>query len=297
MVEQYLEQVHHPIVLDIGEDVGALIIYTQQALLGRQIDVSPQGNPAAKRVHTDVLARRFAGRPAFAAVFPSLPQGDYFTWSDPAATFTITGGQVAELDWRSLAVYVPLLSSRENQSASPRQPASSALARLLPPRYLNGTPVSSAPMGSAPMRYTSTGEVAWDEMWSGFCDLALAGGPPHRESLLEPVPPDEVQADLPAYARVIAELTRGLYLVTGLPIVSSQKLGWIGLRCTDEEMALWLLRAIIVENVCVRREGSVLFLPVGPAFRTEYEVKNIITVVAKTSHYWTEHLSPYSEIR
>jgi sirohydrochlorin cobaltochelatase len=51
-----------------------------------------------------------------------------------------------------------------------------------------------------------------------------------------------------------------------------------------------MLRAIVVENVCVRREGSVLFLPAGPAFRMEKEIKNVITVVAKTHHYWTEHL-------
>jgi sirohydrochlorin cobaltochelatase len=50
------------------------------------------------------------------------------------------------------------------------------------------------------------------------------------------------------------------------------------------------MRAIVVENVCVRRERSVLFLPAGPAFRLEKEIKNVITVVAKTYHYWTEHL-------
>ena len=63
------------------------------------------------------------------------------------------------------------------------------------------------------------------------------------------------------------------------------------LQCADEEMALWLLRAIVVENVCVRREQSVLFLPAGPDFRLEQEIKNVITVVAKTHHYWTEHVS------
>jgi sirohydrochlorin cobaltochelatase len=55
-------------------------------------------------------------------------------------------------------------------------------------------------------------------------------------------------------------------------------------------MALWLLRAIVVENVSVRREGTVLFLPAGPAFRLNQEIKNVITVAAKTYHYWAEHL-------
>src|SRR6266568_252808 len=45
----------------------------------------------------------------------------------------------------------------------------------LPPRYRNGKVVSAAPMGTAPMRYTKEGLVAWDEIWTDFCDLALAG--------------------------------------------------------------------------------------------------------------------------
>ena len=55
-------------------------------------------------------------------------------------------------------------------------------------------------------------------------------------------------------------------------------------------MALWILRAIVVENVCVRREGNVVYLPAGPAFCLDKEIKNVITVVAKTHHYWTEHI-------
>ncbi len=51
----------------------------------------------------------------------------------------------------------------------------------------------------------------------------------------------------------------------------------------------WLLHAITVENVAVRREGNVLFLPAGPAFVLDKEIKNMVTVVAKTHHYWTEH--------
>ncbi len=107
---------------------------------------------------------------------------------------------------------------------------------------------------------------------------------------MEPVAPEKIKADWEAYERVVTEIERGLRLVTGLPTVRSESLGWVGLRCADEEMALWLLRAIVVENVCVRREGTVLFLPAGPAFRLEQEIKNVITVVAKTHHYWTEHI-------
>ncbi len=144
-------------------------------------------------------------------------------------------------------------------------------------------------MGSAPMRYNEDGEIAWDEMWTGFCDLALAGGPSHRSTLLEPVTPQEALADPAGYERVVTEIERGLRLVTGLSTVRSSTPGWVGLQCESQEMALWLLRAIIVENICVRREGATLFFPAGPHFHLEAEVKNVITSVAKTNHYWKEH--------
>ena len=144
-------------------------------------------------------------------------------------------------------------------------------------------------MGAAPLYYDEKGQVAWDQMWTNFCDLALAGGPPHRGTLLEPVSPAEIHADPEGYERVTTEMKRGLELITRLPVLRNNQVGWIGLQCTDEEMALWLLRAIVVENVCVRREGNVLWLPAGPAFQLEKEIKNVITVVAKTHHYWTEH--------
>jgi sirohydrochlorin cobaltochelatase len=67
--------------------------------------------------------------------------------------------------------------------------------------------------------------------------------------------------------------------------------GWIGLECASDEMALWLLRAIVVENVTVRREDTVLWFPAGSDFRLEREIKNVVTVVAKTTHYWQEHIA------
>lgn len=161
---------------------------------------------------------------------------------------------------------------------------------ILPPRYQNpNVKVSAAPMGAAALEYNDDGSVAWDQRWTGFCELALAGGAPHRGTLLEPVSPDEIAAKPEQYASVLRELERGLTIVTGLSIRRSDAPGWIGLECESEEMALWLLRAIIVENVMVRREGNVLWFPAGPDFRLEREIKNVITVVAKTNHYWQEH--------
>lgn len=165
-----------------------------------------------------------------------------------------------------------------------------AIEDLLPSRYQNGDEIGAAPMEAAPLQYDAAGNVAWDQIWTDFCDLALAGGPPHRDRLLEPVSPEAVEANRDGYQQVLAELERGIRLITGLTVVPGQAPGWLGLECDSEAMALWLLRAIIVENICVRREQNILFLPAGPDFRLEYEIKNVITAVAKTHHYWTEHM-------
>ena len=186
-----------------------------------------------------------------------------------------------------------LLNKRRNAAATQHAGASSAAERVppvwLPPRYQSNRAVSAAPMGAAALTFDATGAVAWDTMWTDFCDLALAGGPPHRGTLLEAPSPEQVRNDPAGYQRVQDELARGLRMVTDLPVITDGAAGWIGLRCTDEAMALWMLRAITVENVAVRREGQTLFLPAGPDFSLEREIKNVVTVVAKTFHYWAEH--------
>lgn len=163
------------------------------------------------------------------------------------------------------------------------------LLNLLPPRYQNQLP-SAAPMGAAGLKYDKDGNAAWDEIWTDFCDLALAGGPPHRGTLLEPGDPKKIEANPEAYEDVLQELERGLRMVTGLETIRPEMPGWIGLICDSEDMALWMLRAIVVENVSVRREANVLYFPAGADFRLEKEIKNVVTVVAKTNHYWQEHL-------
>jgi len=75
-----------------------------------------------------------------------------------------------------------------------------------------------------------------------------------------------------------------------LPSDPSPEPGWVHVGCDTNEMARWLLRAIGMENVAVRAEGSVLDLPAGPAYRVEKEIKNVVTVIAKTCHYWSGHM-------
>jgi sirohydrochlorin cobaltochelatase len=58
---------------------------------------------------------------------------------------------------------------------------------LLPEQYRESyESVQPEPMRSAGLKFDAAGKVAWDEMWQSFCDLALAGGPPHKGTLLEP---------------------------------------------------------------------------------------------------------------
>jgi hypothetical protein len=101
MEERQSGQVHPElVVLDIGEGAGALILFTTPDLLGREIEVSLEGQP---RTHAEVLERRINAQPVFAAVYASLPEGHYRIWGydDKAVTeVEITGGQVADVDWR-----------------------------------------------------------------------------------------------------------------------------------------------------------------------------------------------------
>jgi sirohydrochlorin cobaltochelatase len=163
------------------------------------------------------------------------------------------------------------------------------IAALLPPRYRDpGVTVSPAPMSAAGLELDPDGAVAWDRTWQGFCELALAGGPPHRGTLLEPAVREDVLADPVRYKAVVQEIGRGIRMVTGLDAIEGPP-GWIGVVCASEAMAIWLMRAIVVENVLARREGTVLFLPAGPDFTLGGEIRNIVTAVAKTHHYWLEH--------
>jgi hypothetical protein len=158
--------------------------------------------------------------------------------------------------------------------------------------YEEVQPVS---MGSAGLKFGGDGKVAWDEMWESFCDLAMAGGPPHKGQLLEPATRSEVEAEPDRYRQVVSEICRGINMVTGLDVHPSPAAGWVRITCLDEGMAQWFLRAIVIENVSVRAEGVRLELPAGPRFRVEKEIKNVVTVSAKTAHYWLGHTSRYKQ--
>ncbi len=165
------------------------------------------------------------------------------------------------------------------------------LRTVLPEEYQDCyEEVQPVSMGSAGLKYGSDGKVAWNEMWATFCDLAMAGGPPHKGMLLEPGTQAEIDANSGRYLQVVDEIVRGVRLVTGLAARASGVPGWVRVDCHSDAMAGWLLRAIVMENVSARCEGSALDLPAGPDYRVEKEIKNVVTVIAKTCHYWTGHM-------
>jgi sirohydrochlorin cobaltochelatase len=162
---------------------------------------------------------------------------------------------------------------------------------LLPPEYQDGyEALEPKPMRSAGLKYDADGNVAWDQIWGSFCDLALAGGPPHKGALLAPGTEAAIDADFGRYDDVVEEICRGISMVTALRAYASPDLGWVRVACESDAMAGWLLRAITMENVAVRQRGALLELPAAPHFRLEKEIKNVVTVAAKTCHYWLGHI-------
>lgn len=165
------------------------------------------------------------------------------------------------------------------------------LRTILPEEYQESyETMQPVPMRSAGLKYDAEGKVAWNEIWGSFCDLAMAGGPPHKGALLEPGQAPGIAADPEHYAAIADEICRGVMMTTLLDTNVSPVPGWIRVTCLSEAMAGWLLRAIVMENVAARSEGMTLDLPAAPHFRLEKEIKNVITVIAKTSHYWLEHM-------
>lgn len=91
------------VVLNIGGDIGALIILTPPEMSGAEIEVSPDP-PGSPRTHVAVRERRGPTATRYAAIYPGLHAGNYTIWhtrADPGNPVTITGGQVTQLDWRA----------------------------------------------------------------------------------------------------------------------------------------------------------------------------------------------------
>jgi sirohydrochlorin cobaltochelatase len=148
---------------------------------------------------------------------------------------------------------------------------------------------AAAPMAPAPFVWREDGRPDWGTMWSGFCELALYGGPPHRgedQALRAASPEAAPNPELDA----ITEIQRGIWETTGL-VAEPVDAGWLAVACDSPRMAAWLCATILLENVEARCEGDRLLVPASGSFELKDQVKSVITVVAKTHHYWQAHLA------
>jgi hypothetical protein len=93
----------HQVVLDIGGDRGALLIFTASRRAGEEIVVCSRGEPG-RHIHSQVHPRFVGSTTVYAAVYPELVAGDYVFCCETGdrGSLTITGGVVTELDWRSI---------------------------------------------------------------------------------------------------------------------------------------------------------------------------------------------------
>lgn len=103
MSETHTIRVHTgPVVLDIGQDTGGLVIYTRPELVGVEIEISPRVD-SSQRTHTDVAERGVRDRVICAAVYLPMKAGAYDVWGpDPSqpTPCEIVAGAVTQLDWR-----------------------------------------------------------------------------------------------------------------------------------------------------------------------------------------------------
>jgi hypothetical protein len=91
-----------PVVMDIGGDVGGLIVRLDDSLEGTELPIEFAEDPQ-RDIHTGVWRRSIGGASVVVAVYPELREGSYriHAGKDHAgADLEIIGGQVAELDLR-----------------------------------------------------------------------------------------------------------------------------------------------------------------------------------------------------
>jgi hypothetical protein len=84
-------------VLDIGGDVGALLVTTGPEREGAEIELYDEQGTYV--MHTEVHARDVAGDQRYAGLFPSVPQGVYLldVGDGDRVAVSVTGGRVTKV--------------------------------------------------------------------------------------------------------------------------------------------------------------------------------------------------------
>ena len=111
-----------PVLLDVGGDVGAVVVHLTAAWEGAEVEVAPAGHDHAHEErghdhrhhhghdqdhghhhpHVAVVGRPTEGGLAYTAVFPELTAGRYaFRMAGEAdgLTVDVRGGEVSEVSW------------------------------------------------------------------------------------------------------------------------------------------------------------------------------------------------------
>ncbi len=86
-----------PVMLDIGADRGALIVYLDRSRIGTELHV--RRHQEVDTTHTGVWKRQLGSLQPVAAVFPSLPVGRYTIVGDDGSPWSIVDveeGRVTE---------------------------------------------------------------------------------------------------------------------------------------------------------------------------------------------------------
>jgi hypothetical protein len=92
------------VVLDIGGEIGAAAVYVPQSLADLEIEIRAASDQWSG-THVAVRERLLPDRTVWAALFPSLPQGDYEVrvreHGDAGASqsLVVTGGRVTTVHW------------------------------------------------------------------------------------------------------------------------------------------------------------------------------------------------------
>lgn len=94
------------VLLDIGGDVGALVVTMPRSMVGEEIDVAdPDDPPGTPRQHVAVVERPVEGEVVPSLVFPELTEG---TWTlmpkgteDVQLRVEVRGGEVTSAQWPS----------------------------------------------------------------------------------------------------------------------------------------------------------------------------------------------------
>ena len=92
------------VMLDIGGDVGALVVTMPAAMVGQEVDILPAGSvPRGHVPHVAVVDRPVAGGSVPSLVFPDLREGRYDLapkgTRDVALTATVRGSEVTTATW------------------------------------------------------------------------------------------------------------------------------------------------------------------------------------------------------